>query len=573
MTETVSQQVRIRVVAQDTSLTDENGRVLTVALPVPAEHLDRGPRGARFHVVDYDSGSQVFAPPAEIEIAPVGGDPDAEAGAASDAALAGDPTFRAQNVYAIAAATLSTFEAALGRRLAWGFGRHTLFLVPHASAEANAFYSPQSGAIFFGYIPEGDGEETLASLSHDIVAHETTHAVLDGLRPRFIEAGLPDQPAFHEALGDCVALLSVFSQGDVVEALLGAASGDGRLPPGALTEDALRMGPLLGLAEKFGVAAGGSGALRRSVDLEPSRTIRDDPQFAEAHRRGEILVAAAMRTLLAIWTKRLESLIDEETGADRERVAEEGTKAAEHLLRMLVRGIDYMPPLDLEFEDALDSVLSADEVVAPDDEKHRYRTTLVEQFAAFGIDRPDDRIVDLTKVEPMPAYERMNAAVLRSDRDEAYRFLWENAEVLGIDRGPTTQVDTLRPSVRVGPDGLIVAETIVTYLQSLELSAGEAQELATAAGVEFPLPAGVDAETPLEVWGGGVIVFDQFGRAKLHQRKPLADWERQRRRLEHLATHGLADGAGRIGFTEPAATRDVRFSDLHAAGVEAEEEW
>ena len=55
------------------------------------------------------------------------------------------------------------------------------------------------------------------ALSHDIIAHETTHALLDGLRSSFMDPTNVDVPAFHEGFADLVALFLHFSYADVVE--------------------------------------------------------------------------------------------------------------------------------------------------------------------------------------------------------------------------------------------------------------------------------------------------------------------------------------------------------------------
>lgn len=66
-----------------------------------------------------------------------------------------------------------------------------------------------------------DGGHDYTQLSHDILVHETTLVVLDGLRHLYEEAGLSDQPAIHEAFTDIVALLSVSSTRTIVEHVLG----------------------------------------------------------------------------------------------------------------------------------------------------------------------------------------------------------------------------------------------------------------------------------------------------------------------------------------------------------------
>lgn len=555
------QRVAVTVIAQDPSVRvapakGKPERILVERIKIPAEHLEPGPRGARLYVVDYDTGTGRLKKPAKIGV-----DGKDRFAGAEDAKLLGSADFRAQNVYAIAASTLAAAEAALGRRLCWGFNGHQLYLVPHAFPEENAYYSPEDGAIFFGYVPGAEGEVQTA-LSHDVVAHETTHAILDGLRPRFSEPGLPDQPAFHEVLADGVALLSVFSLEAVVARLLDQGGFEERVPKAKLSEESLRETALFAVAEELGRGGGHSGGLRRSVELEPDPGLLGRREYEEPHTRGEVVVAAVMRTLLSMWAERLPAIT--ETTADRERVVEEGSKAADHLLHMLLRGIDYMPPVELEFGDVLEAVVVADEVVAPDDE-HGYRAALERNFNAYGIKRPQPGVVDLTQ-GPSPIYERMNYAILRSDKDEVERFLWENAEVFGIDRGWQTQVEAIRPSLRFGPDGLLVSEAIAHYVQRLELTAAEAKQRGMA------VPDGMPPEMPLQLWGGGVMVFDQFGGAKLHHAKQLTDWERQSRRLAYLWSHGLTDSKKRLGFTI-TTSRGQRFAALHVGSEFPGEEW
>ncbi|MEO5721128.1 MAG: hypothetical protein ABIR71_06630 [Chthoniobacterales bacterium] len=83
---------------------------------------------------------------------------------------------------------LARFERALGRRVSWSFRDHQLKVVPHVFADANAFYSKNDQALMFGYFAGANHETVFSRLARDVVAHETTHALVDGLRERSISA-------------------------------------------------------------------------------------------------------------------------------------------------------------------------------------------------------------------------------------------------------------------------------------------------------------------------------------------------------------------------------------------------
>ena len=143
-----------------------------------------------------------------------------------------NPQFHQQMAYAVAMRTIERFERALGRKALWarrrpknegepvpenGFVRK-LRIYPHALREANAYYDPNKIALLFGYFRAADASGTVTRgsgifgvVSHDIVAHETTHALLDGLHPRYSERTNLDMVAFHEAFADIVALFQHFS--------------------------------------------------------------------------------------------------------------------------------------------------------------------------------------------------------------------------------------------------------------------------------------------------------------------------------------------------------------------------
>ena len=277
-----------------------------------------------------------------------------------------------------------------------------------------------------------------------------------------------------------------------------------------------------------------------------------------------------MQAFLGIWSKRLDDLISEVGTLSRARAAEEGGKSAEHLLRMVIRAIDYCPPLEFEFEDFVEALLVSDAEAAPTD-AHGYRPTLTAAFQAFGIESRG-RMLDLGAMGTLD-YRGLNATELRNRQDELFRFLWQNARDVGLETDYYATVDDLRPSVRVSPEGFLLQETVATYRQMVNGTVGEIRALSKRlSGTEMAVPAGLPDRTKLQIHGGASIVFDQFGRSKHQLSKPIFDWDRQARRLAFLVRNRLTDTRGGYGASL-GLPEGQEFAVLHDPDAVLAERW
>jgi len=618
----------LTIIAQDPSV-KVNGKILTAQVSVPAEELAPGPRGYRVQVIDYDSSTGVLYQPLEYRLLENGAynDPFKDE---PDETLLRDPQFHAQNVYAIIMRTLARFESALGRRVGWNFQGHQLEVAPHAFADANAFYSKDAHALLFGYFPqsdsdaqwnepseEGDGkgrrlqrrEMIFTCLSHDVIVHETTHALLDGLRGRYTDPSSPEQGAFHEGFADIVALLSIFSLPRVVETIIDKhfieehpkqasmlANDPNLINVRSLKVETLRKSLLTGLAEQVGrqmveaeMVGERMGALRRSVSLTPEiyrdDSARDKDKYDEEHFRGEVLVAAIMNAFLNVWVKRLSSLgnktvgdnwgqsgnaqsalpqrdkpadSDEHTSfLNRARVVEEGAGVADYLLTMVIRAIDYSPPTDMEFCDFLSAMLTADREIRPDDSKYQFRDTLRDSFRKYKIE-PTSKVSDpeLGIWEPPQCilrYDRIRFESMLRDPEEMFRFIWENRKELGLEEDAYTRVISVRSSVRTNPDdGFVLRETVAEYYQYLRLKAFEVKHLGITTPPDMP------SEQEVLLYGGAALIFDEFGQLKFNIRNRLLNPERQTNRLKHL---WKSEGAQAFVLED---TTEKRFAKMHS---------
>lgn len=385
---------QLNVFAFDPSLNLEleAATINQLSLKVPWEELDPGPVGEYLEVVDVDPPSNMFYPPVDLDhkflLAQAGLSPSE-----------GTPQFHQQMVYAVASRTIANFAEALSRPILWSPQEENgeenyvprLRIYPHALREANAYYSPVKKAILFGYFPaSGDidskilpGSFVFTCLSHDIIAHEVTHALLDGIHPNFNTPSNTDVLAFHEAFADLIALFQHFSYPQVLYHQIARTRGD-------LSSDNL----LAELAQQFGQAIGNRRALRSAIGekADPSALSKT----IEPHQRGSILVAAVFDAFLTVYKIRTADLLRIATGGTGillpgaihpdlvTRMAEEAAHISQHLLSMCIRALDYSPVVDITFGEYLRALVTADYDVSPSD-PDGYRIALMESFRRYGI--------------------------------------------------------------------------------------------------------------------------------------------------------------------------------------------
>jgi subtilisin family serine protease len=463
---------RLRVYALDPSYAIQQSTVTLAhtAVEIPWDPaLAPGPVDSYLEVVDYDPVSRCLYQPVDLNdktlLVQEGLSPSP-----------GNPLFHQQMAYAVARKTIDIFESALGRKIFWtgppldwepstaladpndqqkkaeaekrkaekhnkyrGAANDDVFvprlrIYPHAMRQQNAYYSQRKGSLLFGYFPSQDedrfGDEIVFScLSYDIIAHETTHAILDGMNRTLVYPTNPDVLAFHEAFADIVALLSRFQIREIVANQIAASRGN------------INSATILGqLGREFGIGTGRFRALRSYLGRyleEFQRVTRRDPisRYAtaeevaaaatqaeqtpsysrqtvwqktvpdprmlgdtpEPHDRGAILVAAVYGALVSIYETRAAELLrlanpGEGAGCCRENLApellelltERLVRCASQVLEMCIRAIDYLPPTDITFGEYLRAILTADFDIVPED-SHHYRVAFVESFRNWGV--------------------------------------------------------------------------------------------------------------------------------------------------------------------------------------------
>jgi hypothetical protein len=526
----------LSVYAFDPSFGRFVGNYMTAS--VRYECLKPGPVGDRFAVIDYDGATKTFYAPVDLNdprLLISGGLAPSET----------DPRFHQQMVYAVASETLQRFEFALGRRIHWRRikhapgphaaaspssssqthgGSHCLNLFPHAMCQANAFYSPDAHGILFGYFKASrtdpgrnlPDQTVFTCLSHDIIAHETTHAIVDGIREYFMEPTNIDVPAFHEAFADLAALFTHFAHRNVLLDTLRKTGGrlfdvklTAPMPPNGegaapvIQAQIEKANPLIALAQQFGEASGMRSALRSALGTPVNS--QDIKTKTEPHDRGSILVAAVFDAYFTIYSRRTFDLFrifragggtignDDIPMPLAERLAAEASRTAQQFFGICARALDYCPPVDVTFGDFLRAVLTADLDLHPDD-PDGVRDAFMEAFRLRGI--AVDSAASFTNVASFseeslfwPKVQRSKLLVeglafgdpnglTKEEKDKNGRilraFAAANARRLGFDPyAGEIEAPSFHPMFQMAQDGSLYVNMVVELVQTMQIPFGE----------------------------------------------------------------------------------------------------
>jgi hypothetical protein len=485
-------EITIPIIVQDPRKTPAPVNV-TVRGPLLA-----GPIGERMAVFDYNVDRDVVFPPATPR--KDGSFPEYELG---------DMRFHQLNTYAIAARATELVELELGRPLRWGFEGSRLLVVPHAGILDNAFYSAESHSLQF-YSFMGSGRRPRAyhtALAHDIVAHESGHAILDAVRPRYYEPFEPETSALHEAIGDLCAVFAALSH-EVIQ----------RRVAGSLD----RLNLLSEIAEGFEDAgARGWGSLRSLVDARPSDW-RDTIEPHDLSLKLSSTIYLALRKLHQTLMRRGETRLN----------ALRITRTV--IQRMAVRALDFLPPADCTIAEYAEALLAADRSVHPTDE-HGYRAIVHDVLAGRGLVSQRQAALDESRwLEYPPSWPRPSVR-------DAYLFLDANRHRLAL-------------APHAAERDFVVRDV---QLKRLPTSPGEVAQIAIV--YEYPLDvklgpqeAAVFGEQWITLRGGGTLVFDALGVLLHEARKPVT-----RERVD-AAKRFLLEGAEEFTVVGVSLDDDVR---------------
>jgi hypothetical protein len=361
--------------------------------------------------------------------------------------------FNQVSAFATVMKTVKLYEErdTLGRPVRWAFPGEQLVVLPRAGWGENAVYTRERRRLEFYYFHSrlDPREIVYTSLARDIVAHEAAHAILDGIAPHLWRAVTPQSLALHEAIADLTALLISIRSNKLRSEVL-------RRNGGSIEHSS----QFSAVGEEFGMARG-TGALRDlKNDLRMSNAPRADP-----YRLGEVLSGALYSVLTRMHAARMLSRAAAKNTTFYSASGYALWTAAEHLKRMALRGLDYLPPGEVSFADYGRALLAADAASHPDDPQER--EWIMDEFArreiveARGALLPDGDLAAATR-----ALATVDRAALVADDAVAAAFCASEPgrSALGIPPGAPFTVEprlvVSKAYYHRSPDGIVWEVTV-----------------------------------------------------------------------------------------------------------------
>jgi hypothetical protein len=279
-----------------------------------------------------------------------------------------DDPFLKVSVFGTVLRTIAFIEhrVALDRRVKWAFEGEQLLVVPRAGEVDNAFYHRGSQSIqLYYFAPRGDAKRTVYSgLSQDIVAHETAHALIDGIAPHLYDAVSPESLGIHEAIADLTAVLISLRNRELLPSTARRRSEAMR--------EVHQSSRFSRIAEEFGRWRGHGESLR---DVNNDKTL--DPKERDPSRRvdrcsphsvSEVLSGALFGVLRRTFEKTYETPPKALPKDDSEQQQFRNTLlyTINRIASLIFKGLDWLPPGEVSFADYIRAMLAADQYYCPD---------------------------------------------------------------------------------------------------------------------------------------------------------------------------------------------------------------
>jgi hypothetical protein len=309
----------------------------------------------------------------------------------------------------------------------------------------NALYHRPSRNLRFFYqdyppgAPGAPPRRVYTCLSRDVIAHETGHAIIDGIEPGLLDAIGPHPRAIHEGLADMISVLMAFKSDTLSRFVLKHHFGS-ILEATAFSDIAEQIGPLLNSGDAP------LRALINNMHLDPGQPAG----YASPDQPYELcqVLSGALYSILQTHHERLKKSLAEtvfQTFPDPLYSASGQAlmDSARRLRRNIFRALDYLPPGEISLADYARAVCAVN--AHSHEQEPDYEQWIIDEFNRRKIVY-DPRELK-TALLPAPAHPQP-VEQLRQDDLSARQFVEQNRAWIGIPDGEPFEV---RPRLKVAP--------------------------------------------------------------------------------------------------------------------------